>query len=187
ASALLIVAAAQPVLRRAEARSIRTDAELFVVLDTSRSMAASASPSSPTREERAKRFAIAFRSALPGIRSGLASFTDRLLRHLLPSDDIATFDGTVDQAMGIERPPPSGPLSLASSYATLARLLPAGALLPLGLVLGRRGGGSRVSGFRKRLQRPFPELRSAWCAKRGPRSTTWPAWRASRPPPSRAH
>lgn len=127
ASALLIVAAAQPVLRRSQPRSIRADAELFVVLDTSRSMAASASSSSPTREQRAKRFAIALRSALPEIPSGVASFTDRLLPHLLPSADVATFDATVRQAVGIDRPPPSAHVPLATSYDMLSQLPSGGA------------------------------------------------------------
>ena len=305
ASALLIAAATQPVIRRAQPRSVRTDAELFVVLDTSRSMAARASRTSPTREERAKRFAVAFRSALPEIRSGVGSFTDRVLPHLLPSSDLATFASTVSQAVGINRPPPSEHLAVATSYEMLWQLPSAGAfsphvrrrllvlltdgesqayspghvsqslrsahtslllvrfwrddervfvrgraagyvpspsstrpldalaarsvggrvfgsrdaraaagaargffgsgpvrriagrreslplapwltlaaLLPLGLVLGRRGGGS-IS--RKRFQQPVA-LRSKACARRGPRSTTWPAWRVSRPPPSRAH
>src|SRR5262249_17490786 len=67
ACALVIVAAAQPVLVRQTARDVRTDAELYVALDTSRSMGASASPGSASREDRAKRFAIALRSALPDI------------------------------------------------------------------------------------------------------------------------
>jgi hypothetical protein len=126
ASALLILAAAQPVLARSQPRSVRTDAELYVVLDTSRSMTARASPGSPTRENRAKAFAIAFRSALPEIQSGVASFTDRLLPHLFPSADVATFDATIDQAVGIDRPPPSAALlPLATSFDMLSQL-PAG-------------------------------------------------------------
>jgi hypothetical protein len=130
ASALLIVAAAQPVLHRFQPRSVRADAELYVVLDTSRSMSASASSSSPTREERAKRFAIALRAALPEIPSGVASFTDRLLPHLLPSSDVATFDATVREALGIDRPPPSAHLTLATSYDMLSQLPSGGAFSP---------------------------------------------------------
>jgi hypothetical protein len=130
ASALLIVAAAQPVLRRSQPRAIRTDAQLFVVFDTSRSMAARGSPSSRTREERAKAFAIAFRSALPGFEAGVASFTDRLLPHLLPSSDLATFDATVDQAVGIDRPPPSEQLAVATTYDMLWQLPNASAFSP---------------------------------------------------------
>jgi len=122
---LLILAAAQPVLKQSPERRVRRDAEVYVVLDTSRSMAARSSRSSPTREQRAKRFAVAFRSRLPQIPSGLASFTDRLLPHLLPSSDLPTFDDTVRQAVGIGRPPPGAGLSVATSYAILSEL-PAG-------------------------------------------------------------
>lgn len=130
ASSLLIVAAAQPVLRRSQPRNVRTDSELFVVLDTSRSMAARASPSSRTREQRAKAFAVAFRSTLPQIASGVASFTDRLLPHLLPSTDLTTFDATVDQAVGIDRPPPSEQLAVATTYDLLWQLPSAGVFSP---------------------------------------------------------
>ena len=130
ACALLVAAAAQPVLVRSQTRDVRTDAELYVVLDTSRSMDASASPTAPTREERAKRFAVAFRSALPEIPAGAASFTDRVLPHLVPTSDVATFDSTIAQAIGVDRPPPSEPLALATSYNVLTQLAGMGGFTP---------------------------------------------------------
>ena len=130
ACALLVAAAAQPVLVRSQTRDVRTDSELYVVLDVSRSMAASTSPASATREERAKRFAVAFRSALPQIPAGVASFTDRVLPHLVPSPDVASFDATIAQAIGIDRPPPSEPVRLATSYTALSELVRTGGFAP---------------------------------------------------------
>jgi len=130
ACGLLVAAAAQPVLVRSQTRDVRTDAELYVVLDTSRSMAASASPTSPTREARAKRFAIALRSALPDIPAGVASFTDRVLPHLVPSSDAVTFESTIAQAIGVDRPPPSTPVPLATSYSVLSQLAGTGGFAP---------------------------------------------------------
>jgi hypothetical protein len=130
ACALLVAAAAQPVLVHSQAHDVRTDAELYVVLDTSRSMAASAAPTAPTRERRAKRFAVALRSALPEIPVGVASFTDRLLPHLVPSADAAAFDSTIAQAIGVDRPPPSDPSPLATSYSVLSRLVRTGSFSP---------------------------------------------------------
>jgi von Willebrand factor type A domain len=118
------------VLVRSQTRHVRTDAELYVVLDTSRSMAASESPRSPTREERAKRFALAFRAALPEIPAGVASFTNRILPHLVPASDPATFDSTIAQAIGVDRPPPSQPIAVATSYNVLSDLIGPGAFAP---------------------------------------------------------
>ncbi|HWE82537.1 MAG TPA: vWA domain-containing protein [Gaiellaceae bacterium] len=106
--ALLGLAAAQPALRRPETARVRTDAEAMFVLDISRSMRAAKGPASATRLARAKRDAIAIRAALPEVPSGVATFTDRVLPALLPSPDPATFDGTVQRAVAIEQPPPSG-------------------------------------------------------------------------------
>jgi hypothetical protein len=124
--ALLVVAAAQPALVHSRPDEVRTDAELYVVLDTSGSMAARAAPSAPTRFARAQAFAVAFRRALPTIPSGVASFTDRALPHLLPSSDVSTFDATVHEAVGIDRPPPRRAYRVATSYSALADLLRGG-------------------------------------------------------------
>ena len=51
---LVGVAAAQPVITSARTVPQRSDAEVFIVLDTSRSMLASASSGQPTRIERAR-------------------------------------------------------------------------------------------------------------------------------------
>ena len=125
-AAVLIVAAARPVLVRAEQQQqTRTDAQLYVVLDTSRSMSARATPTAPTRLDRAIRFAEDLRARLPSIPAGVASFTDRVLPHLVPTTDTATFDATLRQAIGIGRPPPQSTKRTATDYTVLAEL-PAG-------------------------------------------------------------
>ena len=106
-AALVAVAAAQPVLHDERTRKVRTDAEAWVVLDTSRSMLARQRIDTPTRLERAKAFALRLRAALGGVRVGIASLTDRVLPHLFPSPDLESFDATLRGAIGIERPPPS--------------------------------------------------------------------------------
>jgi hypothetical protein len=120
--ALLGVAASQPALRSETTLRIRTDAQVFYVLDTSRSMLASSGPSAPTRLARAKADAIAIRNALPEFPSGVATFTDRILPDLLPDDDPAVFDSTVEHAVGIEEPPPSTESVVATTLGALAAL-----------------------------------------------------------------
>jgi VWA domain-containing protein len=120
---LLAVAATQPVFAWTRDRTVRTDAEAFVVLDVSRSMLAQKDLDSPQRIERAKEAAKELRRGLPDVRVGVASLTDRVLPHLFPSPDEKVFDATIDRSVGIERPPPRASfLTGATSLNALATM-----------------------------------------------------------------
>lgn len=119
AIALLGLAAAQPALTHTESVRERTDAAALFVLDTSRSMAASATPNSPSRLERAADVAVKLRSAIPDVPAGVASLTDRVLPQLLPVSDIDGFNGVVRRAVTIENPPPTGTSVVATNYGAL--------------------------------------------------------------------
>jgi hypothetical protein len=118
---LLGAAAAQPVLESSHKHKVIGDAEVYIVFDTSRSMLAAAGPQSPDRFERARREALDVRRALPDVSVGIASLTNRLLPHLFPTTDQSAFASTVEQSIGIERPPPdqTGRLNV-TNYAPLA-------------------------------------------------------------------
>jgi hypothetical protein len=103
---LLALAVAQPVVARVQFGQARKDAEALVVVDISRSMLASRSPTGTTRIDRARAIAKEFRARLPGVPVGVASLTDRVLPHLFPTSNEDVFLATVDRALGIERPPP---------------------------------------------------------------------------------
>jgi hypothetical protein len=121
--ALLGLAAAQPVVFVERTIETRRDAEAYVVLDASRSMLAAASPSAPTRFERAVTLALALRPALSDVPVGIASLTDRPLPHLFPSPDAAAFASVLERAVGVERPPPKEPGNArATSFASLVAL-----------------------------------------------------------------
>lgn len=122
AGALVGVAAAQPVLERTTPSRVRTDAEVYVVVDVSRSMLARNDRSSPARIERAKSAAVRVREELVGFKVGVASLTDRVLPHLFPSANEDAFRATIDQSIGIDRPPPQERLS--SNGTTLEALGP---------------------------------------------------------------
>ncbi len=108
AAALLGLAAAQPRVEWTSEQRVRTDAEAFVVLDTSRSMLARADRDAPIRYQRARQAALRLRSALDEVPVGIASFTDRILPHLFPSADAEVFETTLMRAIGIDKPPPQG-------------------------------------------------------------------------------
>jgi hypothetical protein len=114
-AALLGLGAAQPAIDTTEERLARADAEVFVVLDTSRSMLAAASADDDTRFVRAQDAALRLRRELPEIPMGLASLTDRALPHLLATVNRAAFEATVLRTIGVDRPPP---LQRANRVAT---------------------------------------------------------------------
>jgi hypothetical protein len=118
--ALIGVAAAQPVLDRSTARPERIDAEIFFVLDTSRSMLAAAGPEGRTRLDRARLAAGEIRSRFPQVRAGIASLTDRTLPHLFPTLSVVSFRSTLSRSTGIERPPPASYGTVATDLGSLA-------------------------------------------------------------------
>jgi hypothetical protein len=102
---LISLGAAQPVLERDHTRTVRHDAEALFVFDTSKSMASAPSPLAESRFERARRMAKQMRGAIPDIPTGVASLADRVLLHLFPTTEIASFQRTLDRSLAIERPP----------------------------------------------------------------------------------
>jgi hypothetical protein len=116
---LLGGAAAQPALRHGSGHRVRAEVQVLFVLDTSRSMAASATPTSSTRLARAAAAAKMLRAEIPDVEAGVATLTDRVLPNLLPVADGAAFDATVDDAIGIEAPPPRVSTIRATTYEAL--------------------------------------------------------------------
>ena len=116
---LLGLAAAQPVLSHEAVVRTRRDVAVLFVLDTSRSMDASLTPTSPTRLARAKQVAIRLRAAIPEVPVGVATLTDRVLPDLLPVPDSPGFDAVVERGVAIEDPPPVTQATNATSYAAL--------------------------------------------------------------------
>jgi von Willebrand factor type A domain len=127
---LVSLVAVQPAWERRSERRVRTDAQVDVVIDTSRSMLAAASPAAATRLERAKAAAIAIRRRLPGVEVGVGTLTDRVLPNLLPSPSEESFATTVREAIGIERPPPASSNVTASTLAALAQVPAGGTFSP---------------------------------------------------------
>ena len=127
---LATLVAVQPAWEATGERSIRTDAQVDVVIDTSRSMLAARGPDASNRLERAKQAAIAIRAGLPDVRVGVGTLTDRVLPNLLPSPSEATFDATVREAIEIEQPPPAAVAITATTLAALAQLPRSGTFSP---------------------------------------------------------
>ena len=101
------VAASQPVIVRHHSLGVRSDVQAFFVFDTSLSMAARESRGSPNRLTREKQEAAQLIPKLGDIPIGLASMTDRVLPVLMPTPNLALALRTLDQSVGINRPPPT--------------------------------------------------------------------------------
>lgn len=119
---LLGLAAMQPVIDLRKQHLTRTDAEVYFVLDTSRSMLASRTSSSQTRFERARAAALRLRAEIPEIPAGVASLTDRVLPHLFPTADQRLFAATLERSVGVDRPPPVNFNTRATTLGALAPL-----------------------------------------------------------------
>jgi hypothetical protein len=118
-AALLGIAAAQPVISGTHSHTGRSDAQVYVLFDVSRSMLARSSSGAPDRLQRAKALALKLRHGLSDVPFGVTSLTDRVLPHLFPTLDPNVFESVVGDAIGIERPPPSGTEDLSTDFSTL--------------------------------------------------------------------
>jgi hypothetical protein len=123
---VLGLAAAQPALTHNPSARVRTDAAALFVFDTSRSMAASATPTAPTRLDRAVAAAQRLRAAIADVPSGVATLTDRVLPDLLPVADVGSFDAVAGRAVAIESPPPAGTDIRATTYSALGDIASGG-------------------------------------------------------------
>ena len=119
---LLALAAAQPALSNTETQRVRTDAQVLFVVDVSQSMAAAGRRDGATRLDRARAAAIRLRSLVPGLSSGVATLTDRVLPNLLPVPDSAAFDATVNQTLAINQPPPRELNVRATNFGALSSI-----------------------------------------------------------------
>lgn len=122
AFAWLGVAAAQPALRTTHRQEVRTQSQVFFIVDVSRSMAASETLSGPTRLARARTDVARLRAAVPDVPSGLAGLTDRVLPYLFPTASTIAFDETLRRSVLVETPPPQQVSTNATSFAALASL-----------------------------------------------------------------
>jgi hypothetical protein len=120
---LLGAAVAQPVLETTSVVRVRRDAEAFYVFDTSGSMRASTARTGPTRLERSIDYALRMRLALSQLRSGIATFTDRIVPDLFPTIDDQVFTATLDEAVGIDSPPAKGLSEKSTTFAALDNLV----------------------------------------------------------------
>jgi hypothetical protein len=115
----LAVAAMQPVAVIDQVRQERTDAEAWVIVDTTRSMLASSAPGTPSRFARARQIAEDVREGLADIPVGLATITDRTLPNVFPTTDQTSYRAALERAIDVGRPPSGGYEALGTAFEAL--------------------------------------------------------------------
>jgi len=120
AFAFLGVAAAQPALRTTHRQDVRTQSQIFFVVDVSRSMAGAQTLNGRTRLARAHDVVARLHAAVPDVPSGLAGLTDRVLPYLFPTASTFAFDETLRRSVLVETPPPQQVNTNATTFAALA-------------------------------------------------------------------
>jgi hypothetical protein len=120
-AALVAATAAQPAVRDTDSTQVRSDAELFLTFDVSRSMLATGAPGGRPRMERARTLGSVVHSALPEVPTGVATLTNRMMPLLFPTGDARGVAAVIDHSLRIMQPPPERlTAARASSLAALS-------------------------------------------------------------------
>ena len=119
-AALVAVTAAQPAIRETDSTQVRSDAELFLTFDVSRSMLATGVPDGVARLQRARILGRDVHAALRDVPTGVATLTNRMMPLLFPTGDARGVTAVLDHSLRIMQPPPARlSAARASSLAAL--------------------------------------------------------------------
>jgi hypothetical protein len=105
--ALVAALAAQPVIRDRSSTRMRSDAEVYLTFDVSRSMLARSAPEGRTRLDRAVQGADEIRRGLTDIPMGVATLTNRLMPLLFPTGDHRGVSAVLAGSVRILQPRPA--------------------------------------------------------------------------------
>jgi hypothetical protein len=118
---LVAAAAAQPMIRTTDSTRVRTDAELYLTFDVSRSMLAAAEPRGVVRMERARALGKKVHASLRDVPTGVATLTNRMMPLLFPTGDARGATAVIDHSLRIMQPQPENyTAARASSLAALS-------------------------------------------------------------------
>jgi hypothetical protein len=106
-AALVAAAAAQPALRDLGGSRMRTDAEIYLTVDVSRSMLATSSVGGRNRLDRARALARRVHRGLPEFPTGVAAINNRMMPLLFPILDGRGVSAVLDHSVAIAQPPPA--------------------------------------------------------------------------------
>jgi hypothetical protein len=105
-AALVAATAAQPAIRDTDSTKVRSDAELYLTFDVSRSMSAAGAPGGVVRMERARVLGRDVHAALPDVPTGVATLTNRMMPLLFPTGDARGVTAVIDHTVRLLQPQP---------------------------------------------------------------------------------
>jgi len=105
-AALVSATAAQPAIRETSSAPVRSDAELYLAFDVSRSMLAMSAPGAVSRLERARALGLTVAAAGGGVPTGVATLTNRLMPLLFPTGDERSVNAVLIHSLRIMQPRP---------------------------------------------------------------------------------
>jgi hypothetical protein len=103
---LVAATAAQPARRVTSTTPARSDAEIYLTFDVSRSMLAATAPGGSTRLERARALGRTLVEHIDGVATGVATLTNRMMPLLFPTGDRRSVTAVIDHSLQIMQPPP---------------------------------------------------------------------------------
>ena len=105
-AALVAVTAAQPARRVTSSTAVRSDAELYLTFDVSRSMLAASAPGGRARFDRARALGRTVLAGIGDVPIGVATLTNRMMPLLFPTGDGRSVSSVIDHSLQIMQPPP---------------------------------------------------------------------------------
>ncbi len=105
-AALVAATAAQPARRETSPTPERSDAEIYLTFDVSRSMLAATTPDGRARLERARALGRSVLESIGDVPTGVATLTNRMMPLLFPTGDGRSVSAVIDHSLRIMQPPP---------------------------------------------------------------------------------
>jgi hypothetical protein len=103
---VVAVTAAQPARREASSTPVRSDAEIYLTFDVSRSMLAATTPGGRARLERARALGRTVLEGIGDVPTGVATLTNRMMPLLFPTGDERSVSAVIEHSLQIMHPPP---------------------------------------------------------------------------------
>ena len=105
--ALVAATGAQPALRKTNGSKVRTDAEIYLAFDVTRSMLARSPQGGLDRLDRARLLAQRIHADFLNVPTGVATITNRMMPLLFPTNDAHDVPAVITRSLKIMQPPPA--------------------------------------------------------------------------------
>lgn len=105
--ALVAATAAQPALRARSSTPMRSDAEVYLTFDVTRSMLARSTPDATDRLERSRALGLELHAGLLDFPTGVATLTNRMMPLLFPTGDGRGVTAVLERSLRILQPQPA--------------------------------------------------------------------------------